>query len=182
MWLCEQSVCICVCASVWGRDYSQCNCVCFTFLSFFIIYNFTQSFYCSPFLLKQWEQWKHLCYINHRHFGLKEFRICSGNHFFTFVDFIILFVHLCFQDVALNEPLHNLLWEEEWRSIRGRLEGADKGSVLLYLLHQSLGWEEQEEKMGGGPDKEEEEKGEWRKTRREDKVAVERRYESRRGH
>lgn len=35
---------------------------------------------------------------------------------FTFIDFIALSVHLSFQDVALNQALHNFLWRREQRT------------------------------------------------------------------
>lgn len=39
----------------------------------------------------------------------------NGEAVFTFIDFIALSVHLSFQDVTLNQALHNFLWRREQR-------------------------------------------------------------------
>lgn len=48
----------------------------------------------------------------------------KGKAVFTFIDFIALTVHLSFQDVALNQTLHNFLWRREQKETIKNKEGA----------------------------------------------------------
>ena len=66
----------------------------------------------------------------------------------TFVDLVILLIDLCFQNVALNEPFHDLLWEQVWHDRGGemnenrleqlRLHGILKISDVAAILPDSV--------------------------------------------
>lgn len=63
----------------------------------------------------------------------------NGEAVFTFVDFIALSVHLSFQDVALNQALHNFLWRREQRRPLNKKEGAmPSGAQILSIDLQPL--------------------------------------------